>query len=697
MATKTTKTNFNRSNYITNDNETGKYALMHLKNTCEEALIYCQENGVEAFEDFAEQVEIISQEKAKRKGEIAVIKAEVKGNGLVLSMPNLSSATTTGKMMMKHLGFDEAEQNRFTKQGVESIINPDREEYLDSLKSLSDLDDSSSFETQKNNFLSEDIDEFDDFEEDRKTTKQKTNYYDLDDLDFSENSQSNNKDKIKNIESAKDNKSQQERPNNTNSKNSQEKIKSKSKVDSLASLVGAINDGGEALTERGENIDGLSMMGLGLQTKSLIGAGILNLLKNSKNREDKMLAKTIERLEKDLERADRVQKRMSDLESEDLSTENETERSQQVIDDFEDEDLSEKPQQINKQKVVDRVTDAVNQIDRQISKAEKKPSQKIEIDRNESIEKQLKQINDALTKLEKRLDEMESRLTILERSILTKNREQESESIQFAENIDKATIYFDGAAKGNPGIAAGAAVVEDNRGDRYIVSQPLEKGTNNQAEYAGLIVGLQKAKELGIKEVQIKGDSQLIVNQLNGKASANKLKEQYEKAKSLLNDFEKVSVEWIPREDNHLADRAANDCITEYLKEKSTQATQTETVDSQKRSLQFAEGMLEAYQLREKLDRANGQKPTGGIEITENIEFYVYKGANSTTITLEETEEFNEIFSATKQEGEWQIDVDELDNEQKRILIEALNRDRENSQKILDGKRVNCSKKENEL
>ena len=125
--------------------------------------------------------------------------------------------------------------------------------------------------------------------------------------------------------------------------------------------------------------------------------------------------------------------------------------------------------------------------------------------------------------------------------------------------------YFDGASKGNPG-PAGAGIVIANPEGRVILKYSKELGTktNNEAEYLALIELLQKALELGIKELEIMGDSQLVINQVFGDWNINMphLYALYEQATELLEKFDKVKARWIPREKNQLADSLSNSAIT---------------------------------------------------------------------------------------------------------------------------------------
>ncbi|WP_013320935.1 ribonuclease HI family protein [Gloeothece verrucosa] len=137
-------------------------------------------------------------------------------------------------------------------------------------------------------------------------------------------------------------------------------------------------------------------------------------------------------------------------------------------------------------------------------------------------------------------------------------------------------LYFDGGSRGNPGEAAGAAVLVMPDGQKYTVSEYISVATNNEAEYTGLIVGLQKAKELGIEALTVKGDSQLVINQVNRKWKVNSARMQkfYQEVQGLIKSFEKVTLDWVPRHENHLADAAVNQCIDQGETRKTSVPTQ---------------------------------------------------------------------------------------------------------------------------
>ena len=82
----------------------------------------------------------------------------------------------------------------------------------------------------------------------------------------------------------------------------------------------------------------------------------------------------------------------------------------------------------------------------------------------------------------------------------------------------RVTVHVDGGARGNPGPAAAAAVITDAGGDVLDeASVRLGETTNNVAEYRGLALGLERARQLGARELDIVMDSELVVNQVHGR------------------------------------------------------------------------------------------------------------------------------------------------------------------------------------
>ena len=111
-------------------------------------------------------------------------------------------------------------------------------------------------------------------------------------------------------------------------------------------------------------------------------------------------------------------------------------------------------------------------------------------------------------------------------------------------------VYVDGGCQGNPGPMR-IAVVSPTTGFKVI--KDIGSGTNNRAEYLSLVYALIYIKHAHPKEqVIIKSDSQLVVNQINGryKVKSASVKPLYQKAISLLHELHNVKVAYIPREEN---------------------------------------------------------------------------------------------------------------------------------------------------
>lgn len=130
-------------------------------------------------------------------------------------------------------------------------------------------------------------------------------------------------------------------------------------------------------------------------------------------------------------------------------------------------------------------------------------------------------------------------------------------------------MMFDGCSKGNPGLSGAGAVIYHD-GD-IIWSNSFFVGknaTNNHAEYAGLILGLEQACQMNIKSLLVEGDSMLVINQMLGKYKCNSqnLLELYNKAKELERKLDKVYFKHVLRNENKLADRLSNEAVDNYLK-----------------------------------------------------------------------------------------------------------------------------------
>ena len=128
----------------------------------------------------------------------------------------------------------------------------------------------------------------------------------------------------------------------------------------------------------------------------------------------------------------------------------------------------------------------------------------------------------------------------------------------------RVVVHVDGGARGNPGPAAAAAVIAAPDGTVLEEhAQTLGEATNNVAEYRALLLGLQCAAELGAREVEVVGDSELIARQVQGiyKVKNAALKPLYEQALTALARFESWSIRTVPREQNAHADALVNEAL----------------------------------------------------------------------------------------------------------------------------------------
>lgn len=125
----------------------------------------------------------------------------------------------------------------------------------------------------------------------------------------------------------------------------------------------------------------------------------------------------------------------------------------------------------------------------------------------------------------------------------------------------KLVVHVDGGARGNPGPAAAGAVLSSPDGE--VVDRAhklLGRVTNNVAEYRGLLLGLQRASELGASEVEVINDSELIAKQVNGdyRVKHPDMVPLHAQALRALRGFERWTVRSVPRAENAAADALVN-------------------------------------------------------------------------------------------------------------------------------------------
>lgn len=125
----------------------------------------------------------------------------------------------------------------------------------------------------------------------------------------------------------------------------------------------------------------------------------------------------------------------------------------------------------------------------------------------------------------------------------------------------KLIAFTDGASRGNPGDAACAVIMLDEKNEELLRrSKRLGKTTNNVAEYEGVLLALELAELLGARELDLRLDSELVVRQLNGsyKVKHPVLIPLFEKARERMKSFDRVTVTHVRRKENAVADKLAN-------------------------------------------------------------------------------------------------------------------------------------------
>lgn len=129
-------------------------------------------------------------------------------------------------------------------------------------------------------------------------------------------------------------------------------------------------------------------------------------------------------------------------------------------------------------------------------------------------------------------------------------------------------LYSDGGSRGNPGPSSAAFVIVDTQANQTIEADGVYLGitTNNQAEYHGLRLGIERAIEKGILNLECRMDSMLVVNQLNGSyhIKNRELWPIFERIRSYLPQFERITFVYIPREENTKADAMVNKLLDQH-------------------------------------------------------------------------------------------------------------------------------------
>lgn len=479
MATKTAS-NRNRSqgNYITPHTTEGAKILKYLRNRCEKALDYCLENGLKSVDDFADTVEELTEADGKPS-----INVEIKHNGIILSLADRPEyGSTTGKYMMEHLG--ESDDNRFTKTGVEAILNPQksyRKSQQDDL--LNDLDDDEPQVLSKSKLNSKtyhtDIPGLDENEPLTKTqskrkaksndsnelaleehqpkpkNKSQTRTNELDDLldELDENepqpkpqSKARNQPQKDNVDSdeisdiSKNNRKSVPNPlldESQSPTNNRRQSSNNLDIDNILDVTSQVSS---RAAISGSEVDGITVGGLSTQIAvltTLIGKKAASQVFEAAKAtgRERQVSNIIKKLKAQSQRADSLTARVKSLTQEE-SDESETPTDSPMI--MEESNSEDKVEFVPDSGVI--LAEAVNKINDKIDKTStalesntSEKSEPIEIDTKASFDKQLAQINQALDRLEKRLDTLEVRIEALEKKLSVAEAETE---------IDEQTVHL---------------------------------------------------------------------------------------------------------------------------------------------------------------------------------------------------------------------------------------------------------------
>jgi ribonuclease HI len=130
--------------------------------------------------------------------------------------------------------------------------------------------------------------------------------------------------------------------------------------------------------------------------------------------------------------------------------------------------------------------------------------------------------------------------------------------------MSRLTVNVDGGARGNPGPAAIGIVVRNGGGEVLDeVGERIGEATNNVAEYRALLRGIELARAHGGTELELIGDSELVVRQVEGRYKVKNagMKQLHEEVKKSLQGFDSWSIRHVRREGNADADRLVNEAL----------------------------------------------------------------------------------------------------------------------------------------
>jgi ribonuclease HI len=129
---------------------------------------------------------------------------------------------------------------------------------------------------------------------------------------------------------------------------------------------------------------------------------------------------------------------------------------------------------------------------------------------------------------------------------------------------EEVTVHIDGGARGNPGEAGVGAYFQDRSGaPLQSIARYIGRATNNTAEYQALLIALARARDAGVKHLRVFSDSELLVNQVNGRyrTTVPHLQQYLQEAIRLMREIGRVDVAHVRREQNKEADALANEAM----------------------------------------------------------------------------------------------------------------------------------------
>ena len=129
--------------------------------------------------------------------------------------------------------------------------------------------------------------------------------------------------------------------------------------------------------------------------------------------------------------------------------------------------------------------------------------------------------------------------------------------------MSRFTVNVDGGARGNPGPAAIGVVMRDGNEVVEEVGETIGEATNNVAEYRALLRGIELAAARGATDLELVGDSELVVRQVEGRYKVKNagMKQLHEEVKRALRGFDSWSIRHVRRAENADADRLVNQAL----------------------------------------------------------------------------------------------------------------------------------------